>query len=240
MPYTEEDLREAIEAVAAGQSIRKTALTWDVPRVTLQDRLHSSESKKQAHSYEQRLPPHQEQRLVDWILLQGLAGHPPTHAQIRDLATRILATAKDTNPLGKKWMQSFLKRHPEIRTTRKVSRDSRRINKATTEVIRPWFNRFYAPDVQTIKPANRWNIDEAGLIEGAGVNGLVVGRTGIRSLLKKTPGSKAWTSFIECVSATGTTLPPLVIFKGKSVQKQWFPDDLEAFKDWHFTATPNA
>ncbi|KJZ69712.1 hypothetical protein HIM_10906 [Hirsutella minnesotensis 3608] len=77
-------------------------------------------------------------------------------------------------------------------------------------------------------------------MEGLGENGLVVGSSERRSIQKKTPGSRAWTSFIECVSATGKALPPLVIFKGKSVQQQWFPHDLSSFKDWHFTATKNA
>jgi hypothetical protein len=38
----------------------------------------------------------------------------------------------------------------------------------------------------------------------------------------------------------GTSLPPLVIFKGKSVQQQWFPEDLQPFNNWEFTATVNA
>jgi 4-hydroxybenzoate polyprenyltransferase len=32
----------------------------------------------------------------------------------------------------------------------------------------------------------------------------------------------------------------LVIFKGKSVQQQWFPQDLSPYKGWKFTATDNA
>ena len=75
-------------------------------------------------------------------------------------------------------------------------------------------------------------------MEGLGENGLVVGNSERRSVQKKTPGSRVWTSFIECVSATGTALPPLVMFKGKYVQ-QWFPSDLSPFKDWQFTATKN-
>jgi 4-hydroxybenzoate polyprenyltransferase len=95
------------------------------------------------------------------------------------------------------------------------------------------------PEVKAIKPSNRWNIDEAGIMEGQGVNGLVVGSTNRRFVQKKQPGSRTWTSFIEGISALGRKLPPLVIFKGKSVQQQWFPKELESFHDWHFTATEN-
>jgi hypothetical protein len=54
-------------------------------------------------------------------------------------------------------------------------------------------------------------------MEGIGANGLVVGSSERRSIQKKQSGSRVWTSFIECVLATGKALLPLVIFKGKSV-----------------------
>ena len=98
--------------------------------------------------------------------------------------------------------------------------DSQRINGATKEVITAWFRRLALPLVQDIKPENRWNMDEAGIMEGMGTNGMVVGSSRRKSVQKKTPGSKAWTSFIECISATRVALPLLVILKGKSVQAQ--------------------
>jgi 4-hydroxybenzoate polyprenyltransferase len=76
-------------------------------------------------------------------------------------------------------------------------------------------------------------------MEGMGDNGLVVGSVDKHFIQKKHPGSKAWTSFIECISATSRGLDPLVIFKGKSVQQQWYPKSLDEFKGWHFTATEN-
>ena len=83
-------------------------------------------------------------------------------------------------------------------------------------------------------------MDETGIMEGWGANGLVVGHAGKRSIQKKQPGSRAWTSIIECISATGKALTPLIIFKGKSTQQQWFPRKLAIYKDWQFTATENA
>jgi 4-hydroxybenzoate polyprenyltransferase len=81
-------------------------------------------------------------------------------------------------------------------------------------------------------------MDEAGIMEGFGENGLVVRSLERRSIKKKKePGSRAWTSFVECISATGHALEPLIIFKGKSVQQQWFPNELKSLKDWEFTAT---
>ena len=76
-------------------------------------------------------------------------------------------------------------------------------------------------------------------MEGQGINGLVVGSINQRFIQRKQPGSKAWTSFIKCISAKGLALDPLVIFKGKTVQQQWFPTSLEQYKGQQFTATKN-
>jgi hypothetical protein len=60
-------------------------------------------------------------------------------------------------------------------------------------------------------------MDESGIMEGCGANGLVVASSARRSIQKKQPGSCAWTLFIEYVLVTSKALFLLVIFKGKSV-----------------------
>ncbi|KAH9226091.1 hypothetical protein K456DRAFT_1154499 [Colletotrichum gloeosporioides 23] len=95
------------------------------------------------------------------------------------------------------------------------------------------------PRITAIKPANRYNMDETGILEGKGDNGLVLGRAATKSVRKKQPGSRAWVSIIECISAEGKALHPLVIYKGKTVQQQWFPLDLDLLDGWEFTATEN-
>ncbi|KAF4485948.1 hypothetical protein CGGC5_v005867 [Colletotrichum fructicola Nara gc5] len=102
-----------------------------------------------------------------------------------------------------------------------------------------WFKHLAIPEIMAIKASNRYNMDETGILEGRGSNGLVLGSSETRSIRKKEPGSRAWTSLIECISATGKALPPLVIYKGKSVQQQWFPLDLTPYESWKFTATEN-
>ena len=74
-------------------------------------------------------------------------------------------------------------------------------------------------------------------MEGRGTNGLVVGASDHKALQKKQQGDRIWTSFIECVSATGRFLSPLIIFKGQTVQQQWFPEELKHLDGWKFKAT---
>ncbi|KAK7928879.1 transposase [Apiospora marii] len=80
-------------------------------------------------------------------------------------------------------------------------------------------------------------MDEHGILEGQGGNGLVVGSSELRPIQQKQPGSRRWTTILECVSALGRAIPPLVIYKGKSVQEQWFPQELGEFKGWKFDAS---
>ncbi|KAK3309317.1 uncharacterized protein B0T15DRAFT_357 [Chaetomium strumarium] len=48
-------------------------------------------------------------------------------------------------------------------------------------LARPWFPLLKIPAIKDILPANRWNFDEFGLIEGQGINGLVVGSAHIHA-----------------------------------------------------------
>jgi 4-hydroxybenzoate polyprenyltransferase len=237
--YTEDDLNHAIEDVANGKPKKLAAREWGVPESTLRNRIKGSENHSIAAESQQRLSKVQEDHLANWVLTQEALGVPLTHAQIKEFAQRLLTIKGDYKSLGKRWMQAFLRRNPILKTKRFRNIDSQRVNGATTSIIKSWFRLLAIPQIQAIKPEHRYNMDESGIMEGFGANGLVVGNAEKRSIQKKQPGSRAWTSFLECISATGKALTPLVIFKGKTVQQQWFPQDLTPYDGWQFTSTEN-
>ncbi|KAI1000588.1 hypothetical protein K3495_g7605 [Podosphaera aphanis] len=216
--YTENHLQEALKALANGQSLKKASSKWGVPRSTLQNRLKGVQSRDVASSDSQRLSLTQENCLAEWIRVQGNLGLPPTHHQFKVMAERILQVDGNFQPLGKNWVQKFINRNPSIKVQRCRAIDFQRVNGASENIIRPWFDRLAESEIMAIKPCNRYNMDETGILEGMGSNGLVLGSSERRSILKKQPGSRAWTSIIECISATGKALPPLVIYKGANVQ----------------------
>lgn len=154
--------------------MRKAYLDWGVPRSTLQNRINGRVSSKEAYEPFQRLSPVQEQRLTDWVLVQEALGRSLTHAQIRAFAGRILAARKDGVLLGKRQMAGFIRRNPILKTKKQLRIDSVRVNSATSEIIRLQFQKLEVPSINAIKPENLWNMDEAGIIEGQGENGLVV------------------------------------------------------------------
>jgi 4-hydroxybenzoate polyprenyltransferase len=211
--YTEEDVIRALNTGVDGATISRASKSYGVPCSTLQERLKGRHSHQEAAEHLQKLSLVQEKSLTGWILVQESLGLSPTHTQIKDFAQRTLATRGDTTTLGKKRLRAFLKRNPILKTKKQYRIDSARVNGATTDIIKLWFQKLHIPEIKAIKPRNRWNMDEARIMEGQGVNGLVVGSKNRRFIQRKQPGSKAWMSFIECISAEKVALPPLVIIK---------------------------
>jgi hypothetical protein len=82
-------------------------------------------------------------------------------------------------------MASFLRRNPVLKTKKQFKIDSVRVNSATSDIIKAWFRKLEIPAIKAIKPENRWNMDEAGIMEGQGENGLVVRSTEKRFIQKK-------------------------------------------------------
>jgi hypothetical protein len=125
--YTEHDLREALSDVRNGNSLRKASREWGVPFTTLQNRNQGSESHTLAAENQQRLSSSQEEHLSNWVLAQEALGVPLTHGQIRQFAGRLLVIKGDSQVLGKRWMEGFLRRNPILRTKRACNIDSVRV-----------------------------------------------------------------------------------------------------------------
>jgi hypothetical protein len=137
--YTEEDIMQALDTIAHGDSIRKASLELGVPRTTLQSRIYSHESHQIASEIQQKLAPVQEKRLVDWVLVQESLGLGLTHLQIKDFAQWLLAIQGDTTTLGKRWIQGFMKRNPILKTKKQYQINSTRVNRAIIDIIKSWF-----------------------------------------------------------------------------------------------------
>ena len=141
-----------------------------IPWSTLRLRLNGALPRDQAFSGLQRLSKVQENlHLTQWVLAQAALGLTPTHAQLKEFAGRILQAKGDHQPIGKQWIEAFLRRNLVLKVQRAKSIDSKRVNGATTDVIREWFKRLQIPVIQRIKMANRWNMDEAGLLRARAI-----------------------------------------------------------------------
>jgi hypothetical protein len=99
-------------------SQQKAGLEFGVPRSTLRHRINGRISRQEAHIPQQRLSEVQEERLTEWVLTQESLGLGPTYGQIRAFAGRILRVRGDNKPLGKRWIDSFLRQNLILKTKR--------------------------------------------------------------------------------------------------------------------------
>ena len=235
-----DQLERALQDIAAGQSIRETARQYHISKDYLRRRLNGVDTRKEVNETRQSLSKSQEQQLVDWVLLQARLGWAPPHSRFRLFAQRIYIQSGGQNRLGKHWHVAFFRRHPEVKSIRSTGIDFLRVNGASRSNIDEFFDRLDHEELSKVLLEDTYNVDEIGTMIGLGDNPMVIGPAAVRKIVTMDPGNREWVTIIECISAAGRVLPPLVIFKGADVQQQWFQQqiDQEDFFDWLFTASP--
>jgi hypothetical protein len=217
---------------------RKAAAAYGIPRSLLRSRLEGHTPHTIAHAQQQRLTPEQEGFLVRWILEEDARSQPPSHARVREMATRILQVNGDHDPLGVHWISSFLSRQPQVSSIVGRSIEAARAESASPAQILAFLELFERTRIAlNIKVEDIWNMDETGIALGVCTNTQVIARAGKRKAYVKSPGNREWVSIIEAVSASGRKLRCAVIFKGKSLQTTWFP--AKSVPDWLYTTSEN-
>jgi len=103
-----------------GTSFHTLALQFNVPCSTYADRARDGLSCKESHVHQQRLTPAMEKALQDWYKQLDDWGLPPRMDLLLAMAKALAQqwADKEEDPtlagLGKRWVENFLKRHPEL------------------------------------------------------------------------------------------------------------------------------
>ena len=219
-------------------SQRKAAAAHGVARSSLQERLAGRQPHAIAHQHQQRLTPEQEDFVAEWILSEDSRAQPPTHARVREMATRILHMNHDHNPLGEEWVSQFLSRQPRVASIVGRSIETLRAQAASPAVIRAFLELFERTRIELgIHYEDIWNMDETGVALGVCTNTQVLASSTKKKAYVQSPENREWVSIVETVSATGRKLQALVIFKGLHLQTTWFPS--QGVPDWQYTTSEN-
>ena len=115
--YTEADVQLAISDIKSQhiQSQRRAAAIYNIPRRTLQRRDAGCRNRRDCEANSKRLNKLEEEAIVTRILEESARGFAPTKADVRAMADSLLH-ARDGKPVGKNWVDNFVKRTPELRT----------------------------------------------------------------------------------------------------------------------------
>ncbi|KAH7548829.1 hypothetical protein BM1_10854 [Bipolaris maydis] len=209
------------------QSIRALAKAYDVPQSTLHTRVHGTQPRLELRSVNRKLSSIEEQSLVQWILDLDRRGFPPHIIDVRQMADALLAARGQDpppQPVGKKWVSRFIQSQPELQTKWSRRLNSQRAQYEDPATIVAWF-KLVEETRQTygVLDQDIYNFDETGFAMGvASTSKVVTSSDRVGRAVVVQPGNREWVTVIECVNASGWSLPPFVILSGKVHQSSWY------------------
>ena len=241
---------EALAAVNKGESVRRAALKYGIPKSTLDDRVTGKVIhgvKSGPHPY---LSLSEEEELVSFFLGCAAVGYPRTRKDVLALVQDIVKSkGHETGIVTDGWWAGFKKRHPELTLRSAIPLSLARAKATDPAVIEKYFdlleNTLCENDLLD-KPGQIFNCDETGMPLSPKSH-KIVDRVGSKNPSYVTSNSKEQVTVLACVNAAGYCMPPFVLFARKKLNpdmvrreipgtmyglsnKGWM--DLELFSDW--------
>ena len=204
-------------------SRRACARAYGISEITLRRREQNPSSTRTNAAIPKRsVTPWQEELLSAWILNSEQCGHAVTFTQLREFVTLLNRSSGGTD-CGHNWVGRFLARRPDLRSKIGKKIDTLRIQNTNPELLKLWFESLCSLMQRiSVHHSNIWNMDETGIALGVCSNQRVIGSSSTTQTYIRTPENREWVSILECISAIGQKIAPVVIFKGKSLQTSWF------------------
>jgi len=174
-----------------------------------------------------------------------MTGYAPQHGLLRSMAEEIrtqrTAGINDVSqqlvcysPLGKEWVTRFIQRHPLLSTALNKGIELSRMHDATKPVVEEWFrNLRNVIKEYNVTPDNMYNMDESVFSLGTTENMRVIVDVSAPMQLRVQPGRQEWITGIECICFDGTSLSPMIIFKGEQLSQAWISMNVPA--SWKFS-----
>ena len=244
--YSESDIQKAILDARNKKfdSIRGAAEANNVPFTTLQNRLNGANTSVISHRDEQILSYEEEKTLFKWITHLTATGFPATRQLTLGMAEEIQRERKYLSasqpqpllPIGHKWIYRFRKRWPALKGIYTRQIDSSRFKAMNRTSISAYFDAvldLYRRNKYL--PEHIWNMDESGFNVGDSQSSQVLVNRLISTDFKQKGSRQEWITGIECISASGGVLPPLLIFKAQDTYSRWIPTGTPL--DWRFSTS---
>ena len=217
-PDYEQHLLQALEDLKQDPtlSIAKAAAHRAVPPSTLRDRKNRGmQNPTAAHQHDCLLSSTQEDILVKWALFQDDMGIPPRQELLKEKAEAILHLNNPDVRIGKRWVDRFMKCHPELQSRFSQRLDCQRAAAGNPKLMERHFSIFQkAVRDYKVETMNIWNMDEKGFLLGIANKVKVICRRGRKNPRYTCDGSRELITVLECVSAKGGLLPPMIVTKG--------------------------
>lgn len=206
--------------------------TDDVAVSTNWRHAHGRQTRRQRAERQQLLTPQQEKALVDHLLRLHRNGYP---ARVKHLRTFAGILMNNGQVPAKDWPQAFYKRHPELKAASMKAIDWQRHEKNIRTKVEHWSEVIGKQlSEREIMQENVYNMDETGvLLSDLNTVKVLVSRSDAR----KSRGvglRRTMITAVECISADGRCLDPLIIWPGKALRATWVSHDTPG---WHYACS---
>ena len=223
--YSSLSMDKACEAVLSHKlSVRLAAEEYGVPRSTLNDKVSGKVPVQAKSGRKAYLTDEEEDRLVEFLVGCASVGYAKSRRDVLAIAQQVFnARNPDSDvELTKGWWDRFRKRHPEISLRQAEPLSYARAAANNPKVIEAYFDLLE----QTIetngfahRPGQIFNCDETGMPLTHKPPKVVAG-VGQKHPYTVTSGDRAQITVMACASASGYSLPPMVIFDRKHLQPE--------------------
>jgi len=233
--WTKDDLQKAVEDIKANNfTIRAAARAYQIPRTTLQQYVNSKTRKHQLSADHEpgrvgrypALGKDFETELCEHAKLLSDLYFGITKEQLCKLAYELAWKNGMKHPFnvdkqsaGDDWFQGFIARNPTI-SLRKAESTSiaRVIGFRRSEVSRFFDNLAQVYDKEKFDASRVFNVDETGMSTVQVQKQKILAPTGKKQIGKIVSAEKGETiTAVVCVSASGTFIPPMLIFPRKNM-----------------------
>jgi len=208
------------------------ALTGDEFRLTHSTVLRHAKggcSCVKFHEELQATLPEEDEKLVAYIMELADRGFPLSYKRLKEHAEEILKLQLegDFEPLGKNWAEHWAQAHEdEISCYWSRTLDSKRGRAVNPTNNAEWWAMYKKVVLEHgIAAENVYTADETGFSTGLLGRERVMGGKGKKIQHQQRGGGRENITVLVTVSATGVSLPPLVIMKGQSFLVAWKQDD---------------
>lgn len=230
------------------RSIRGASEYYNIPKSTLHD--HLKGKSVNSHGGQTLISLEEEKMFAEGIKTFSEWGFPMTRMDIRmlvrDYLNRKGVTIKKfpNNLPGIDWFYGFLRRNNAL--TQRLAQNIKRCRaNITREIVTNYFDNL-RKILEDVPPSHIVNYDETNLTDDPG-RVKVLCRRGSKRVERIIDSSKASTSVMMSISASGTLLPPYIVYKSVHLYPTWIeggPEgsvynrtksgwfDAASFEDW--------
>lgn len=226
---------QAAKAAGTKISFRTLAEKHNVPKSTLERRCNDKGlSISESSANRQKLTPKEEDILVELILASAEAGFPLQKKDVEMFAEAILATRLPADSpeakVGTNWYFNFCDRHHKrIQALWSSPLDSQRANCLNPANVKEWFEKIKKYVVELgIPPELIFGMDESGFPHGNVAIRRVLGARGTKTQHRQGGADRENVTAIVTICADGTSVRPMIIYKGKQFRNAWFEGNTES------------